>query len=248
MSTLELNPTPFPWREGNRFRLLIDGDQFFPPMLDAIAAAQSYILLEMYLMESGAVTTRFIAALRAAADREVTVTILLDDFGSIRLHRADRERLQHANIRVRYYNRLRYRKLQRNFARNHRKLLLVDGRIAFVGGAGITDEFDPPVHPERRWRETMVAIEGPVVADWHALFRGTWNHMADGDLPPYPNTDAPEVGDLRGRVNFSRGILHAEIKRTAISRIRHAQYRVWLATAYFVPSMKFRRGERDFGT
>lgn len=243
MSTVELDNTPFPWRDGNRFRLLMDGDQFFPAMLGAVAAAECYVLLEMYLMESGAVTDRFIAALCAAADRGVVVSILLDDFGCLRLQRVDRERLQRANISVRYYNRLRYGKLQRNFARDHRKLLLVDGRVAFVGGAGITDEFDPPLHPERRWRETMVVIEGPVVADWHALFRRNWNQMADGDLAP-PRISDLAIGNQRGRVNFSRGILHADIKRTAISRIRHAQYRVWLATAYFVPSMKLRRALR----
>ncbi|MEJ2574546.1 MAG: phospholipase D-like domain-containing protein [Gammaproteobacteria bacterium] len=243
MSPVELDNTPFPWRDGNRFRLLMDGDQFFPAMLGAVAAAESYVLLEMYLMESGTVTDRFIAALCAAADRGVAVSILLDDFGCLRLQRVDRERLQRANISVRYYNRLRYGKLQRNFARDHRKLLLVDGRVAFVGGAGITDEFDPPLHPERRWRETMVVIEGPVVADWHALFRRNWNQMADGDLAP-PRVSDLAMGNQRGRVNFSRGILHADIKRTAISRIRHAHYRVWLATAYFVPSMKLRRALR----
>jgi cardiolipin synthase A/B len=244
MAAFELGNTPFPWRDGNRFKLLIDGDQFYPAMLDAIAAAGTYVLVEMYLMESGYVADRFIAALLAAAARGVTVHLMLDDFGTLGLRRADRERLQRGNISVTYYNRLHYGKLQHNFSRNHRKLLLVDGRIAFVGGAGITDEFDPPLHPERRWRETMVAIEGPVVDDWQSLFLETWNHAADSGLTLPLRGDDPVAGNQRGRVNYSRGILHADIKRTVIGRIRHARHRVWLGTAYFVPSMKLRRALR----
>jgi cardiolipin synthase len=237
----ELGAAPFPWHDGNRFRLLIDGNRFFPLMLDAIASAETYVFLEMYLMESGAVADRFITALLSVANRGVAVYILLDDFGALGLQRADRARLQRANITVVYYNRLHYGKWQRNFLRNHRKLLLVDGRVAFVGGAGITDGFDTSLDSERGWRETMIAVEGPVVADWQSLFNATWNH-ATGEGLTFPTCpDYADAGSQRGRVNYSRGILYPEIKRTVISRIRHARQRVWLATAYFVPSMKFRR-------
>lgn len=244
MATFELANTPFPWRDGNRFTLLIDGDQFYPAMLDAIATADTYVLLEMYLTESGAVADRFIAALLTAAARGAAVYILLDDFGARGLHRADRERLQQGNITVIYYNRLHYGELQRNFFRNHRKLLIVDGRIAYVGGAGISDEFDPPLRPELRWRETMVAIEGPVVGDWQSLFRETWCRATGSDVTRPLLADYEAAGKQRGRVNYSRGILYPEINRTLITRLRHARHRAWLATAYFVPSMKIRRALR----
>jgi phosphatidylserine/phosphatidylglycerophosphate/cardiolipin synthase-like enzyme len=244
MASFEPGNVPFPWREGNRFKLLIDGNRFYPAMLDAIAAAETYVLLEMYLTESGTVANRFIAALLAAAARGVAVKLLLDDYGALRLHRTDRERLQRGNVEVIYFNRLHYGKWQRNFLRNHRKLLLVDGRIAYVGGPGITDEFDPPVHIERRWRDTVVAIEGPVVADWQQLFRETWDHVADDALCLPILANAPAAGKQRGRVTRSRGILYPEIKRTVITRIRNSRQRVWLATAYFVPSMKLRRSLR----
>jgi len=244
MARSESRTLSFPWRGGNRFHLLVDGQQFYPAMLDAIAAATSHVFLEMYLMESGEVADRFIAALLAAAARGVRVYILLDDFGSLGLHRRDRERLQRGRISVAYYNRLRYGELQRNFFRNHRKLLAVDGRIAFVGGAGIADEFDSPQSPERDWRETMVGVEGPVVADWQSLFRDTWRHVKDDRLP-IPTSVKPDMADIQlGRVNHSRGMFYPEIKRTMLNRVRVARKCIWLATAYFVPSIKLRRALR----
>jgi len=244
MTTSEPGHKPFPWRGGNRFTLLIDGNRFFPVMLDAIAKADSYVLLEMYLMESGSVMDHFIAALCAAAGRGLAVYLLLDDFGSRGLVNTDRNRLQAANITVIYFNRLDFGKWQRNFFRNHRKMLIVDGRVTYVGGAGIADVFDPPLHHERRWRETMVAVEGPVVGDWQDLFCETWRHASEikPSLPPF--AECSDAGNQRGRVAYSRGILYPEIKRAAITHIRNARQRVWLATAYFVPSMKFRRALR----
>src|SRR3569623_3622304 len=151
--------TPFfPWRDGKRFQLLIDGENFYPAMLAAIAGARTHILLEMYLMESGSVADRFIAALCAAAARGVAVHVLLDDFGARGHQRHDRDRLAAAGDTLAKYNPLRRGRLRANLKRNTRKLLLIDGRDAFVGGAGITDDFDPPTHTERRWRETMVHI------------------------------------------------------------------------------------------
>ena len=86
----------FPWRDRNRFELLVDGQRFFPRMLKAIEAARRHVLLEIYLFESGAVATRFIDALTRAAGRGVTVRLLLDDFGARGLSRPDRERLVRA--------------------------------------------------------------------------------------------------------------------------------------------------------
>jgi len=235
----------FPWRDGNRFQLLMDGDQFYPAMLQAIAAARSHVLLEMYLVESGQVADRFMDALLAAADRSVKVHLLLDDYGARGLQGNDRDRLQRGNITVVFYNRLRYGELRRNFFRDHRKLLVVDGRIAFVGGAGITDLFESAQHPQRSWRETMAAIEGPVVSDWQELFSLTWHQVTASPLPLPPAQFDATAGMQRGRVNYTRGLFYPEIKRTVINRIRGARGRVWMATAYFVPSLKLRRALRQ---
>lgn len=235
----------FPWRDGNRFELLIDGDAFYPEMLAAIDGARSHVLLEMYLIESGHVAQRFVDAFCAAAVRGVSVYLLLDGFGARGLNRKDRERLCACGVTLTFFNRLDHGRLRHNFLRDHRKLLLVDGREAFVGGAGITDEFDPPDHPERRWRETMVRIHGPVVLDWQRLFVLTWQRYTHRALPALTTPIAAIAGEQRGRVAYTRGILHPEIVHSAIHRIRAAQRRVWFATAYFVPTIKFRRALRQ---
>lgn len=235
----------FPWRPGNRCELLIDGPQFFPAMLAEIARARHSVWLEIYLFESGLVADRFIAALTDAAKRGVDVRLVLDDLGAYRLATADRERLRSHGIGLVFYNRLRYKKLLRNIFRDHRKLLVIDGRVVFTGGAGITDDFDPP-SPQRRWRETMMRIEGPVVRDWQALFVDVWNeHRPETELLQLKPPDAAEYVDgMRGRVTATSGVVVQEIKRSLIRQIRSANRRVWISTAYFIPSRRMRRALR----
>jgi phosphatidylserine/phosphatidylglycerophosphate/cardiolipin synthase-like enzyme len=230
----------FPWRHGNRLELLVDGQRFFPCMLEAIDGARRHVLLEIYLVESGAVATRFIDALTRAAARGAAVKLLLDDFGARGLSRADRERLVRGGVELVFYNPLHFRKHLRNMFRDHRKLMVVDGELAFVGGTGITDDFDMPGHPEKSWRETAVRVQGPVVADWQALFLRAWNRSATQPLA-LPRAAPPRLEGVRGRVTVSSALARQEIKRSLYSRARRARQRLWIATAYFVPSRKLRR-------
>ena len=222
-------------------------------MLESINRARSYVLLEMYLVESGAVLTRFIDALRDAAARDVQVRLMMDDFGSIKLKKRDRERLVHRNIRITYYNKLPSHNTLYNFFRivllhkehslyrNHRKLLLVDGAAAYVGGTGLVDAFDPPGHPERRWRETMVGIRGPVVADWLQLFSETWQKCSP-QLLELPDTGAPaSTGTQRGRITVNEIEAYSEVLLSLTNRMSNARERIWFSTAYFVPRWRIRR-------
>ena len=243
----------FPWRSGNHFTTLVDSVTFFPRMLEAIEKAEHYILLEMYLVSSGQVADRFIAAIRAAAARGVQVYLLFDDFGAQDLSPADRERLQHTNIASEYYNPLRshstllnlyriyWQRATHGLHRNHRKLLLVDGTLAFAGGAGITDEVDSPGMPHLQWRETMIEIRGPVLGDWQRLFTESWNASARQplDLPPLP-AQAAAPGQ-RGRVTVNEARRRMGIQRSLLKRIKRAEQRIWFATAYFIPSWTLRR-------
>lgn len=231
----------FPWRPGNRFDLLVDGRQFFPRMLEAIESARRHVLLEMYLFESGTVATRFIDAFVRAAARGVTVKLLLDDFGARGLLRQDREKLSQSGVDLVFYNPLHFRKWLRNMFRDHRKLMVVDGEIAFVGGAGITDAFDAPGHPDLSWRETAVSVRGPAAADWQALFLRVWNRHVSGPLRLPKAAPPTAAGDAPGRVAVTSALAIQEIKRSLYNRARHAEKRLWIATAYFVPSRKLRR-------
>jgi cardiolipin synthase len=243
----------FPWRDGNRFDILADGSNFLPHMLDAINTARQTILLEMYLIESGTVVDRFITALLNAAELGVQSYLLLDDYGAIGLKQRDRERLTHKNIHIVYYNRLRSHSTlynlfrifllhkEHSLYRNHRKLLLVDGQTAFVGGTGLVDEFDPPNHPEMQWRETMLKIQGPVVADWQTLFTATWNKSTPYALSLPAVTSGERVDAQIGRITVNEIERYSEVLLSLSNQISHAKQRVWFATAYFVPRWRIRR-------
>ena len=234
----------YPWREDNQFSLLVGGPEFFPRMLQVIASASETVLLEMYLIESGAVASRFIEAFCDAAERGVTVKLLLDDYGSMGLSHYDRGRLTHNNIQVAFYNRLSLGKLFNNMARDHRKILICDGEVAFTGGAGITDEFAPPDEEEDQWRETMLEIRGPVVADWQSLFNCVWTETTGQRAIEANLTPSPIEDGMLGRVATASGLRAQGIMRALVQRVRGSERRVWLSTAYFVPSWKLRRALR----
>lgn len=152
------------WQVGNRFTLLPEGKRFLPALFTAIDEARTTLYLELYLMESGTLATRVIDALCAAAERGVTVLVLLDGYGSMKLAHSDRERLREAGVALRFFNPLAWRQLGKNLSRDHRKLLIVDEQLAFTGGFGAVDSF------VEAWYEVAVRIEGPVVTDWIGLF------------------------------------------------------------------------------
>ena len=230
----------YSWHPDNHIELLVDGERFFPAMLQAIHTASLHILLEFYLFESGRIADRLIRALSLAAQRGVQVYLLLDDFGARKLSRHDREQLSRAGIALQYYNPLRYGQLRRNLFRDHRKLLLIDSTQVFTGGAGITDEFDTANQP-LGWHDVMLHIRGPVVADWQDLFSRNWERLAGMPLALSPVTIlARHPPGLRARLTINAPT-RMELKRSLLKRIRLAEQRLWIATAYFLPSWKIRR-------
>lgn len=236
----------FPWRSGHHFHLLVDGREFYAAMLDRIALAERYVLLETYLFESGRVADRFIDAMIAASQRGVQVYLLLDAFGSLWLRKQDRKRLVEARIRLCFYNPLKTLRMYRNLFRNHRKLLVVDGQVAYTGGAGITDAFDPAESPNGFWHEAMIEVSGPNVADWETLFRESWQCWAETPMEITEPAETPLfAGGPAGRVVVhGHAMRPSEIVRSYVNSIRRAKQRVWLATAYFVPPWKLRHSLR----
>jgi cardiolipin synthase len=229
----------WPWRPGNEFAFLDDGTLFFARMLETIAAARAYVLLEFYLVTSSAIATRFIEALLQARSRGVRVCALFDGFGALGLKRADRGRLLAAGVELRFFNPLDLRNRLLNFRRDHRKLLLVDGRTAFVGGAGLTDEFATGTAGEPPWREIMVQIGGPVVADWQRAFAATWRrcgHELALELP----AALPLPDGASGRLALSEAGQRSVLANDVLRRLDAATTRAWVMSAYFVPSRRFR--------
>ena len=230
----------FAWKQGNNFSLLVDARKYFPRMLDAIAKANHFILLEIYLFESGDVANRFINALIDARQRGVVVKLIFDGFGTYGMSHYDRSRLI-ADTDLVFYNPLRFAKYIRNMFRDHRKILVVDGQVAYVGGTGITDDFDPPAHPEKSWHDLMVEITGPVVNDWCQLFSVVWARTSPNPLSLEFPVAKTTRQNMTGRITGANGLLKQEVKRSFMMQIERSRERVWMATAYFIPSWKVRR-------
>ena len=238
--TQQFTTTGWPWRPGNNFLFLHENADFFTRMLAAIDGAHSYVLLEMYLIASGALATRFITALCDARARGLRVCVLLDGFGALGLRRADRRRLRDAGVELRFFNPLAAGKGLANLLRDHRKLLLADGRLAFVGGAGLTNEFAPEA-PRGPWRELMLQIEGPVVADWQRAFARTWRRFGPELAIPAPAACVPQPHGAPGRLALSEARQRSVLASGVLRRIDRACVRVWIMSAYFVPSRRFRK-------
>lgn len=232
----------YPWQASNQFTLLVDGPEFFSAMLDSIHRAQHYILLEMYLVQPGHVSQHFFQALEAAAKRGVDIYVLFDDYGSRLLTQADKNKLLENDIHLSFYNPLHFNRHKLMIFRDHRKLLVVDGLTAYVGGVGLIDEFDSSEYPQNNWRENAVKVQGTNVGQWQDLFIATWRQWSDTPINITYNKEI--MGEQLGRVAMTQGPQFLEIKRSFINHIRNSQRRVWMCTAYFAPSRKLRRALR----
>jgi cardiolipin synthase len=230
----------FPWRANNRFTLLVDSQRFFPAMLAAIDQAEHFILFEQYLVESGSVSEEFIQHLLQARARGVQIYVLLDDYGSSEFSHHDRQRLVQAGIEVFFYNPLSWRSLYRSLRRDHRKLLVVDNKFAFVGGAGINDSYKTGNPTSMNWHDVMLQIEGENVEDWIQTFMHNWQRSTER-LPVIADYNHNLRGNQTGRVYLSHGLLRNDIVRSVIAHIHKSSHRIWLTTPYFVSNRKLRR-------
>jgi len=232
---------PYPDRDGNALRLLPAAEAFLPAMELAIHHARRYVLFEQYLISSGELATHFIDAFIACKQRGVQVYMLIDHFGARAFTEADRQRIIDAGIALLFYNPAYLSHFFRGLPRNHCKLLLVDGEIAFTGGAGITDDYATR-EIGRPWHDMMVEMRGPILADWQAHFVHIWRHW-DGEIElPEPASDP--AGTQRGRLSLSLRGLKKFVKKALLYQVRHASERAWLGSAYFLPGRPMLRALR----
>jgi cardiolipin synthase A/B len=232
---------PYPEREGNDFRLLTTAGDFLAAMELAIYRARHYVLFEQYLISSGQVADRFIAAFAECVHRGVPVYMLLDHFGARGLSTADRRRIEQAGIALVFYNPAYFRHFFRGLPRNHCKVLIIDGELAYTGGAGITDDYREGGHG-LPWHDAMVEMRGPVVGDWQMLFVHTWRRWA-GEIS-LPKMAMKQSGEQLGQLVPSLRGMRKYIRRSLLAHIRHASDRAWLATAYWLPGRVMLRALR----
>ena len=229
--------TGAPFDAGSRIEILNNGDEFYPAMLDAVEHAEVSITIEAYIYWAGRIGKRFAQALTDRARAGVTVKILLDAVGSTSIGEDILQLLEAGGCQVAWYNPIHWYTLGRYNHRTHRKSLIVDGEVAFTGGAGIADQWEGHAQDPAHWRDIQVRIEGP---GGDAAANGVRRQLAAHDrrahLGPqyYPPVDSsgplvahtivssPEVGASTVRVMYYLSIVCA---RTSI----------FIANPYFVP-------------
>lgn len=224
---------------GNTITRLDNGSNFYPRMLADIAGAKHSIALECYIFHPGAIGASFVDALAERARAGVTVRIVLDAIGSRRMSRRHLKPLVDAGCEVAWHPRARWRRIHWLTNSTHRELLVVDGRVAFTGGAGISDWWASGRKGAPPWRDTMFRVEGPLVASCQAVFAENWVECR-GDIlagekwfPALGERGTTAAAVLKHSPSFSgsRAMFQALIE-CASREIR-------LTTPYFVPDPSF---------
>jgi len=222
---------------GNRFDVLLNGDEIFPAMLAAIRGAEKSITFESYIYWSGSVGQQFAAALAERARAGVRVHLLLDWLGSAKLDAAQIELMKQAGVLVRRFHAPVWYHLHRMNNRTHRKILVVDGRVGFTGGVGIADAWAGNAQDPAHWRDTHFRAEGPVVAQMQAVFMDNWIKVTGEVLHGIDYFPAlPRRGESAGQMFSSSPAGGSESMRLMyLLAITAARQSINLSSAYFVP-------------
>jgi cardiolipin synthase len=228
-----------PMTSGNRLDLLENGDAIFPAMLAAIASARSTVNFEAYIFFSGEVGSRFRDALAERAAHGVAVRVLLDAVGSPgRLLKAtDVEALRSAGCRVEFFHSKMPWMLWVFNHRNHRRILVVDGRVGFTGGVGFADQWRGNADSREHWRDTQIRVEGSAVRGLQRAFQENWSEVTGEALVGeefFP--ELPQAGSSRVAVVPSSPLapMSGAGRVYAIS-LAAATKEIWIANSYFLP-------------
>lgn len=231
---------------GNKLQLLMNGGEYFPALQQAFDGAQSEIYLETYIFADDDTGRRIAAALVRAAGRGVIVHVLVDGFGSKGLFEQTRKLLSAANIEVLIFGpKTSPLTLRRNRLRRlHRKLVVVDARVAFVGGINVIDDMHTPRHTPPRY-DYAVRIEGPLIASVLDLTEHLWHRVAWASLrrsvQRHPTPSAAAHGDQRAALVVRDNVRHrSDIEDAYLAAIAEAREEIIIANAYFFPGVRFR--------
>lgn len=232
--------------EGNRVELLLDGPETYDAMFDQIAAANDHVNLETFILADDVIGRRLADLLIDRVADGVVVNLMYDAFGSGVTDDSYFERLRDNGINVLSYRSLFDAKPWNLHNRNHRKILVVDGKVGFTGGLNFTRKYrfsseNPPAEERfgEAWRDTHIKIQGPAVAELQRAFLRNWAAQADRPLQPadyFPQLSS--LGDDAVLVTVAEGGdgRASPIFEHYIEAIRAANDRVWIVQAYFIPT------------
>jgi cardiolipin synthase len=234
---------------GNRLTLLNSGEDYFPALLAAIDAAEIEIYLESYIFANDEVGQEVASALCRAADRGVQVNVTVDGVGARNFKIDYLSRLTAAGVRAMFYRPEigRYHFKRHRLRRLHRKLVVIDARIAFVGGINVIDDNSGPIDMRPHY-DYAVRVEGPVLRHIHHAVRRMWetvswvNFKRRFRLAPVAEPCCTTAGTqsaaflIRDNIRHRNDILHAYL-----DAIDGAQHDILIANAYFLPGIRFGR-------
>jgi cardiolipin synthase len=233
---------------GNRIELLVSGTAYFPALLAAIDAAMVEVRLETYIFENDVAGHAVASALVRAAQRGVTVHVLVDGFGAAGFMSTFGAELIRAGVDARVYrpeiSRFKFRR--HRLRRLHRKLATIDARIAFVGGINIIDDMHTPNHTPPRY-DFAVRIEGPLLEPIHASMQHLWQLVGWASLRHRLRKSSPDAaitlarGDVTAAFVIRDNLHHRrDIEDAYLEAIAAARNEIVIACAYFLPGRRFR--------
>ncbi len=222
---------------GNRIHVLQNGDEIFPAMLEAIAAAQRTITCETYIYWSGSIGERFAKALSERARAGVKVHLMLDWVGGEKISAQSVARMKADGVEVERYHAVHWYSLGRLNNRTHRKVLIVDGLVSFTGGVGIADQWTGHAQDPAHWRDMHFKVTGPVAAQMQAAFLDNWikttGHVLHGDAY-FPPIEASGDLDMQMFISSPEGGSDS-MRLMYLTAITAAQRSIDMEAAYFVP-------------
>ena len=220
---------------GNRFTVLTNGDQIFPSMLAAIRAAKRRISFETYIYTAGSTADQFTQAFEEAARRGVAVQLVIDAVGGQGIDEDHVRRLEAAGCQIAKFNVPKWYSLEELNYRTHRKILVVDGAVAFTGGAGVDDQWLGNAQDKEHWRDTMIRIEGPLA---RLVEGGFYENFAESgrEMAPVLDEPAPAPDDAGPAfvVRSSPSGGSNDLKRLYILALGSAKRTIDITTPYFV--------------
>ncbi len=223
--------------QGNQVTALQNGAEIFPAMLAAIRSARQSITFETYIYWSGAIGKEISEALAERARAGVPVQVTIDWAGSVKLDQALVDEMTVAGVEIERYRPLRWYNLGRFNNRTHRKLLIVDGRIAFTGGVGIADQWSGRAEDPEHWRDSHFRVEGPAVAQFQAAFNDNWMKITGRVLSgPAYFPDLLPAGTMQAQLFIASPAGGSESMHLMyLMAVAAAVSTIDLAAAYFVP-------------
>ena len=231
-----------PVTTGNTLEALINGDEIFPAMLDAVERARRSVRVLTYVYWTGDVADRFADALVRAAGRGVNVRVVLDGWGARKMDESLETRMREAGVHVAWFHPLAWSDIRRINHRTHRKIMVVDDEIAFVGGVGIAEEWTGNAAGPDEWRDDHFRVTGPAVRWIDGSFAENWLNASDELLLDGAGDDDALGARTEGIGTDRIAVLSASprgdvspIALTYWAGLRAARASVDIATPYFVP-------------